>query len=86
MTVMKNLAYNVYSRPFLHWAIFNSTKAKALLEWSKDTLTPDEHYWAMLDSLEEAPYRTGYVTNDPLHPYILWRSSGETCKGNFSYF
>ena len=75
---MKNLAYNIYSRSFLQWVFYNSTKAKDLIEWSKDTLTPDEHIWAMLDSIEEAPRRTGSVTY--LLPYISWYPNGP-CTG-----
>jgi len=78
MTIMKNLAYNIYYRAFLDWVFYESTKAKELLEWSRDTLTPDEHIWAMLDSIEDAPGRTGSIHY--LHPYISWNPNGP-CLG-----
>lgn len=81
LTVMKSLAYNVYSRAFLQWALLDSDKSASLLNWSRDTKTPDEHYWAMLDSLEEAPGRTGKITNNPLYPYIIWVDSKRQCSG-----
>ena len=81
LTVMKNLAYNVYSRQFLQWALFKSEKAKILLDWSRDTMTPDEHYWSMLDLMKEAPGRTGKITENPLHPYIIWIASKQSCSG-----
>ena len=81
ITVRKNLAYNVFSRQFLHWVIEKSEKAKALLEWSQDTLTPDEHYWLMLDSLEEAPGRSGKLNWGSLTPYIVWDPKSNSCSG-----
>ncbi|XP_057701484.1 N-acetyllactosaminide beta-1,6-N-acetylglucosaminyl-transferase isoform X2 [Corythoichthys intestinalis] len=32
-----------------------SPKARDLLEWSRDTYSPDEHYWVTLNHLTEAP-------------------------------
>ena len=81
MEVWKNLAYNAYSRRFLHWVIFESEKAKALLNWSRDTLTPDEHYWGMLDALEEAPGRTELPQKRPYNPFVIWRSGKLKCRG-----
>ncbi|XP_076813288.1 N-acetyllactosaminide beta-1,6-N-acetylglucosaminyl-transferase-like isoform X2 [Clavelina lepadiformis] len=81
MTILKNLAYNVYTRRFLRWVIFESEKAKALLEWSRDTLTPDEHYWLMLDALEEAPGRSGRISWSSPARYIKWKSSKDNCSG-----
>lgn len=81
ITIRKNLAYNVYARSFLHWVIFDSEKAKALLDWSRDTGTPDEHYWLMLDALEEAPARTGKINWGMLTPFVIWKSSPQKCNG-----
>ncbi|XP_076811789.1 N-acetyllactosaminide beta-1,6-N-acetylglucosaminyl-transferase-like [Clavelina lepadiformis] len=81
MTILKNLAYNVYTRRFLRWVIFESEKAKALLEWSRDTLTPDEHYWLMLDALEEAPGRSGRISWSSPAKYVKWKSLKNDCSG-----
>ncbi|CAK8681203.1 unnamed protein product [Clavelina lepadiformis] len=86
MTMLKNLAYNVYTRRFLRWVIFESEKAKALLEWSRDTLTPDEHYWLMLDALEEAPGRRGQISWSSPARYIKWKSSKNLCSGYWNHY
>jgi len=83
ITIYKNLAYNIYSRNFLKWAIRDSEKAKALLEWSKDTLTPDEHYWRSLESIDEAPDRGKWKDYWQISRIILWRASGRHCSGKY---
>ena len=83
ISTKKNIAYNVFSREFLEWALEKSKKAKVLLEWSRDTLTPDEHYWLMLNSLEEAPGSTPKTNTNPITPFIKWKSSRKYhCRGN----
>jgi len=73
----------VFSRQFLYWALVRSKKAKALLEWSRDTLTPDEHYWLMLDALEEAPGKSaGEISWKTITPYIVWKANNHNCSGN----
>ncbi len=37
-----------FSRAFVEFIQTNSV-AKELLEWSRDTYSPDEHYWATLN-------------------------------------
>ncbi|XP_076814964.1 N-acetyllactosaminide beta-1,6-N-acetylglucosaminyl-transferase-like [Clavelina lepadiformis] len=83
MIIRKNSAYNIYTRRFLRWVIFESEKAKALLEWSRDTLTPDEHYWLMLDALEEAPGRTGKMSGFTLSPYVSWNTHAHRICGGY---
>ena len=45
--IVRGSAYAVFSRAFVDY-IINDDKAKHLLEWSKKTYSPDEHYWATL--------------------------------------
>ena len=45
--VVKGSAYGVFSRKFVEFVLSNY-KAQAVLEWSKDTFSPDEHIWATL--------------------------------------
>lgn len=80
-TVYKNNAYNIYSRQFLQWAIRDSEKAKELLEWSKDTLTPDEHYWRTLETVDEAPDKGVRRDAWQIARYIKWRHPGLRCSG-----
>ena len=56
LTITKGNAYNVFSRAFVEFALEDSD-AKELLDWSADTLTPDEHYWATLNNL----YSNGFL-------------------------
>ncbi|CAF4219267.1 unnamed protein product, partial [Rotaria sp. Silwood2] len=46
--IVKGSAYGAFSRAFIEF-IQTSSIAKELLDWSRDTLTPDEHYWATLN-------------------------------------
>ena len=56
--IVRGSAYGVFSRNFTEWIIENE-KPRALLEWSKKTWSPDEHYWATLHHR---------YTNPHLHP------------------
>jgi N-acetyllactosaminide beta-1,6-N-acetylglucosaminyltransferase len=46
-TIVKGLAYCSFSRKFVEYALFNEY-AKDLLEWSRDSYSPDEWFWATL--------------------------------------
>ncbi|MEE6458584.1 hypothetical protein FKM82_000352 [Ascaphus truei] len=47
-------AYFVLSRPFIRY-IFDSPVVRDFLSWSKDTFSPDEHFWATLARLPGIP-------------------------------
>ncbi|KAF7208149.1 beta-1,3-galactosyl-O-glycosyl-glycoprotein beta-1,6-N-acetylglucosaminyltransferase 7 [Nothobranchius furzeri] len=47
-------AYYALTRAFVDF-VLDSPKAQDLLEWSKDTFSPDEHYWVTLNHIKEAP-------------------------------
>ena len=51
ITIVKGSAYGVFSRAFVEF-IINDKRAVDLLEWSKDTYSPDEHYWSTLHHLQ----------------------------------
>lgn len=53
--IVRGSAYGIFSRKFVEY-IINDEKAKALLEWSKKTWSPDEHYWATLHHLYSNPH------------------------------
>ncbi|XP_028971079.2 beta-1,3-galactosyl-O-glycosyl-glycoprotein beta-1,6-N-acetylglucosaminyltransferase 3-like [Esox lucius] len=50
-------AYFVVSRAFVHH-VMESQEVRALLEWEKDTYSPDEHLWA---TLQRMPYVPGSI-------------------------
>ncbi|KAM4678066.1 beta-1,3-galactosyl-O-glycosyl-glycoprotein beta-1,6-N-acetylglucosaminyltransferase 3-like [Discoglossus pictus] len=47
-------AYFVVSREFVKY-IFDSPEVQKLIEWSKDTFSPDEHIWATLNRMPDVP-------------------------------
>ncbi|XP_074863144.1 beta-1,3-galactosyl-O-glycosyl-glycoprotein beta-1,6-N-acetylglucosaminyltransferase 3 [Carettochelys insculpta] len=47
-------AYIVVTRAFVR-ALFENPRAQRLLEWSKDTYSPDEHVWATLHRMPSMP-------------------------------
>ncbi|KAM9813332.1 beta-1,3-galactosyl-O-glycosyl-glycoprotein beta-1,6-N-acetylglucosaminyltransferase 7 [Neosynchiropus ocellatus] len=47
-------AYYAVTRQFVEF-VLSSQKARDLLEWSRDTYSPDEHFWVTLNHLPEAP-------------------------------
>ncbi|KAK1117685.1 beta-1,3-galactosyl-O-glycosyl-glycoprotein beta-1,6-N-acetylglucosaminyltransferase 3-like, partial [Acipenser oxyrinchus oxyrinchus] len=47
-------AYFVVSREFVEY-LFENPEAQKLIEWEKDTYSPDEHLWATLQRMPEVP-------------------------------
>ncbi|XP_045884545.1 beta-1,3-galactosyl-O-glycosyl-glycoprotein beta-1,6-N-acetylglucosaminyltransferase 7 [Micropterus dolomieu] len=47
-------AYYALTRAFVDF-VLESPIARDLLEWSKDTYSPDEHYWVTVNHIKEAP-------------------------------
>ncbi|XP_060899295.1 beta-1,3-galactosyl-O-glycosyl-glycoprotein beta-1,6-N-acetylglucosaminyltransferase 7 isoform X1 [Labrus mixtus] len=79
-------AYYALTRPFVDF-VLESPIAKDLLEWSKDTFSPDEHYWVTLNHIKDAPgshIDGGWAGNIRA---IKWRDQeGRThngCKGRY---
>ncbi|KAG7261975.1 hypothetical protein CRUP_001208, partial [Coryphaenoides rupestris] len=54
MQIYFGTAYYALTRSFVNFVLENQG-ARELLEWSKDTFSPDEHYWVTLNHLKEAP-------------------------------
>ncbi|XP_058258154.1 beta-1,3-galactosyl-O-glycosyl-glycoprotein beta-1,6-N-acetylglucosaminyltransferase 7-like [Hemibagrus wyckioides] len=54
LTIYFGTAYYSLQRAFVEY-VLTSSVAKDLLEWSKDTYSPDEHYWVTLNHVEDAP-------------------------------
>ena len=53
--IVRGSAYGIFSRKFVEF-ILNDQRAKDLLEWSRDTYSPDEHYWATLHHTYSNPH------------------------------
>lgn len=54
LTIYFGTAYYSLTRPFVEF-VLSDPVAKDLLEWSRDTFSPDEHYWVTLNHMKEAP-------------------------------
>ncbi|RMB95877.1 hypothetical protein DUI87_27991 [Hirundo rustica rustica] len=50
LTIYFGSAYYILTKDFVQFAL-SDARAKALLEWSRDTYSPDEHYWVTLNRL-----------------------------------
>ena len=55
ITIVRGSAYGIFSRGFVDF-IINDQRARDLLNWSRDTYTPDEHFWATLHHLKINPH------------------------------
>ncbi|KAM9408828.1 beta-1,3-galactosyl-O-glycosyl-glycoprotein beta-1,6-N-acetylglucosaminyltransferase 7 isoform 2-T2 [Pholidichthys leucotaenia] len=79
-------AYYVLTRPFVDF-VLNSPIAVDLLEWSKDTYSPDEHYWVTLNHIKEAPGSRTTGGWEGAIRAIKWRdqegSAHNGCKGRY---
>lgn len=83
VTMYKGSSYNMFSREFVLWLLGNRI-ANELIDWSRDTHSPDETVWATLNGMAGAP--GGYVVNSTSnHTYlsraVLWRDVNNTCQG-----
>ncbi|XP_056606677.1 beta-1,3-galactosyl-O-glycosyl-glycoprotein beta-1,6-N-acetylglucosaminyltransferase 7 [Triplophysa dalaica] len=86
LTIYFGTAYYSLTRAFAQYVI-NSAVAKDLLSWSRDTFSPDEHYWVTLNHVEEAPgsdVNGGWEGNIRA---IKWKDQEGTshrgCKGRY---
>lgn len=86
LTIYFGTAYYSLTRPFVEF-VLNDKVAKDLLEWSRDTFSPDEHFWVTLNHMKEAP--GSYVEGewDGNIRAIKWRDQEGTahqgCKGQY---
>uniref|UniRef100_A0A8C4R5Z4 Glucosaminyl (N-acetyl) transferase 2 (I blood group) n=1 Tax=Eptatretus burgeri TaxID=7764 RepID=A0A8C4R5Z4_EPTBU len=58
LTLFFGSAYYVLTRSFVSF-VLSDQRALDLLDWSKDTYSPDEHYWVTLNHLPDAPGSVG---------------------------
>ena len=55
LQIIRGSAYGIFSHDFIKYVLTNKI-AHALLAWSMDTYSPDEHYWATLNHLYYNPH------------------------------
>ncbi|XP_074090373.1 beta-1,3-galactosyl-O-glycosyl-glycoprotein beta-1,6-N-acetylglucosaminyltransferase 3 [Macrotis lagotis] len=80
-------AYFVASRAFVQH-LFKSPEAQQLIEWVKDTYSPDEHLWATLQRMpwmpNSVPYHEKYHISDlnAIVRFVKWQGmDGDINKG-----
>ncbi|CAF0798589.1 unnamed protein product [Rotaria sp. Silwood1] len=73
--IVKGSAYGAFSRAFVEFIQTNPV-AKELLDWSRDTFSPDEHYWATLNYNIHLHAPGGYqAKSDPTEwtaRFVIW--------------
>ncbi|CAF1466413.1 unnamed protein product [Rotaria sp. Silwood1] len=80
--IVKGSAYGAFSRAFIEF-VLTSPIAKELLDWSRDTYSPDEHYWATLNYNTHLHSPGGYkAKSDPTNWTARFVNWGEqNCYG-----
>lgn len=80
--IVKGSAYGAFSRAFIEF-VHTSPIAKELLDWSRDTYSPDEHYWATLNYNTHLHTPGGYkAKSDPTNWTARFVNWGErNCYG-----
>ncbi|XP_067314327.1 beta-1,3-galactosyl-O-glycosyl-glycoprotein beta-1,6-N-acetylglucosaminyltransferase 7 [Pseudorasbora parva] len=86
LTIYFGTAYYALTKQFVEFVLSNPV-AKDFLEWSRDTFSPDEHYWVTLNHIKEAP--GSYVDGgwEGNIRAIKWRdqegAAHQGCKGQY---
>ena len=86
VTIYKGNSYNMFSRDFIFWML-SDHMTRELIDWSRDTHSPDETVWATMNGMPGAP--GGYTVNSSSHQTfltraVLWDTSDDanhTCQG-----
>ncbi|XP_069507214.1 beta-1,3-galactosyl-O-glycosyl-glycoprotein beta-1,6-N-acetylglucosaminyltransferase 7-like [Ambystoma mexicanum] len=86
ITLYFGTAYYMLTRQFANF-ILRDQRATDLLEWSKDTFSPDEHYWITLNRIPDAPGATPEAQWEGNIRAIKWReqegSTHHGCNGHY---
>ncbi|XP_060705865.1 beta-1,3-galactosyl-O-glycosyl-glycoprotein beta-1,6-N-acetylglucosaminyltransferase 7-like [Hemiscyllium ocellatum] len=79
-------AYYVLTRGFVDF-VLQDVRARDLLQWSRDTYSPDEHYWVTLNRIADAPGAdpdAGWEGNVKLVKWLdQTKVSHDGCKGHY---
>ncbi|KAM8947194.1 beta-1,3-galactosyl-O-glycosyl-glycoprotein beta-1,6-N-acetylglucosaminyltransferase 7-like [Pelodytes ibericus] len=86
MTLYFGTAYYALTQGFVEFML-SDKRAKDLLEWSRDTYSPDEHYWVTLNRLKDAPGSTPDAQWEGNIRAVKWRDqegvSHNGCHGHY---
>ncbi|KAM5135548.1 beta-1,3-galactosyl-O-glycosyl-glycoprotein beta-1,6-N-acetylglucosaminyltransferase 7-like [Mantella aurantiaca] len=86
ITLYFGTAYYALTRDFVQF-VLSDKQAKDLLEWSKDTYSPDEHYWVTLNRIKGVPGSTPDAGWEGNIRAIKWRDQEgiqhSGCNGHY---
>ncbi|EMP31651.1 N-acetyllactosaminide beta-1,6-N-acetylglucosaminyl-transferase, isoform C [Chelonia mydas] len=85
LTIYFGSAYIAVTKPFVEF-ILNNQRAIDLLKWSKDTYSPDEHYWVTLNRIPDVPGSMPNASWEGNLRAIKWsdnESSHGGCHGHY---
>ncbi|XP_068120580.1 beta-1,3-galactosyl-O-glycosyl-glycoprotein beta-1,6-N-acetylglucosaminyltransferase 7-like [Hyperolius riggenbachi] len=86
ITLYFGTAYYALTRDFVQF-VLSDRRAKDLLEWSKDTYSPDEHYWVTLNRIKGVPGSTPDAGWEGNIRAVKWRdqegASHSGCHGHY---
>ncbi|XP_032078948.1 N-acetyllactosaminide beta-1,6-N-acetylglucosaminyl-transferase [Thamnophis elegans] len=85
LTIYFGSAYIALTRPFVEF-LFNDSRAIDLLQWSKDTYSPDEHFWVTLNRIPGVPGAMPNATWEGNLRAVKWSDAERThggCHGRY---
>ncbi|XP_063154952.1 N-acetyllactosaminide beta-1,6-N-acetylglucosaminyl-transferase [Candoia aspera] len=85
LTIYFGSAYIALTRPFVEF-LFKDPRAIDLLQWSKDTYSPDEHFWVTLNRIPGIPGAMPNATWEGDLRAVKWKEaekSHEGCHGHY---
>ncbi|XP_071966786.1 beta-1,3-galactosyl-O-glycosyl-glycoprotein beta-1,6-N-acetylglucosaminyltransferase 7-like [Engystomops pustulosus] len=86
ITLYFGTAYYALTKDFVEF-VLTDQRAKDLLEWSKDTYSPDEHYWVTLNRIKDVPGSTPDAGWEGNIRAVKWRDqegiSHSGCSGHY---
>ncbi|KAK3087308.1 hypothetical protein FSP39_004506 [Pinctada imbricata] len=83
--IVRGSAYGVFSSSFIRFVLADK-RARDFLEWTKDTMSPDEYFWATLNHnphLNAPGHYTGVPDNKPWLAAYAALTGRDRCKGKF---
>lgn len=88
ITLVKGSAYGAFTRPFVEY-VFNSSVVQEFLNWTRDIYSPDEFFWASVNSRYINPMFLSPGGHDLLPErkpwiaaYAAWKKR-DSCGGKF---
>ncbi|XP_034981379.2 N-acetyllactosaminide beta-1,6-N-acetylglucosaminyl-transferase-like [Zootoca vivipara] len=83
LTLYRGSSYVALTRPFVEF-IFSDERALDLLEWSWDTFSPDEQYWATLSRIPDVPGSTPNARREGNLRAVKWiNGTVGRCYGHY---